>query len=103
MVQVGNAGNAADTTGYGAVTNPFAIGKYDVTVGQYTSFLNAVGATDTYGLYNTDISIDLNVAGISRSGSSGSYRYSVIGSANHPITYVSWFDAARFANWVANG
>ena len=102
-MQVGNAGNAADTTGYGAVTNPFAIGKYDVTVGQYTSFLNAVGATDTYGLYNTDISIDLNVAGISRSGSSGSYRYSVIGSANHPVTYVSWFDAARFANWVANG
>ena len=27
----------------------------------------------------------------------------MIGSANHPITYVSWFDAARFANWVANG
>ena len=103
LVQVGNAGNAADTTGYGAVTNPFAIGKYDVTVGQYTSFLNAVGATDTYGLYNTGMATDLNVAGISQSGSSGSYTYSVIGSANHPITYVSWFDAARFANWVANG
>ena len=102
-MQVGNAGNAADTTGYGAVTNPFAIGKYDVTVGQYTSFLNAVGATDTYGLYNTGMATDLNVAGISQSGSSGSYTYSVIGSANHPITYVSWFDAARFANWVANG
>ena len=103
LVQVGNAGNAADTTGYGAVTNPFAIGKYDVTVGQYTSFLNAVGATDTYGLYNTGMATDLNVAGISQSGSSGSYTYSVIGSANHPVTYVSWFDAARFANWVANG
>jgi formylglycine-generating enzyme required for sulfatase activity len=23
--------------------------------------------------------------------------------ANRPITYVSWFDAARFANWMANG
>jgi formylglycine-generating enzyme required for sulfatase activity len=24
-------------------------------------------------------------------------------SANRPITYVSWFDAARFANWMSNG
>ena len=44
-----------------------------------------------------------NIAGISQSGSSGSYTYSIIGSANHPITYVSWFDAARFANWLYNG
>jgi len=27
----------------------------------------------------------------------------VLGSANRPITYVSWFDSARFANWMANG
>jgi formylglycine-generating enzyme required for sulfatase activity len=46
---------------------------------------------------------DLNIAGISRAGSSGSYTYSVIGSANRPITYVSWLDSARFANWMANG
>ena len=29
------------------------MGKYDVTVGQYCQFLNAVAATDTYGLYNS--------------------------------------------------
>jgi formylglycine-generating enzyme required for sulfatase activity len=49
---------------------------------------------------------DLNIAGISRSGvgTLGSpYSYSVLGSGNRPITYVSWFDAARFANWVNNG
>jgi formylglycine-generating enzyme len=44
-----------------------------------------------------------NIAGITRSGSSGSYTYSVIGSGDRPITYVSWFDAARFANWLHNG
>ena len=103
LVQVGNAGNAADTTTYGAVSYDYAIGKYDVTVGQYTEFLNAVGATDTYNLYNASMATNLNVAGISRSGSSGSYTYSVIGSANHPVTYVSWYDAARFSNWLANG
>jgi formylglycine-generating enzyme required for sulfatase activity len=47
---------------------------------------------------------DSNIAGISRSGSPGSYAYSAIaGSQNKPITYVSWGDAARFANWLANG
>ena len=66
-------------------------------------FLNAVAATDTYALYNSSMATDLNAAGISRSGSPGSYTYGVVGSANHPITYVSWGDAARFANWLHNG
>lgn len=107
LVNVGNAGNAADTTGYGAVSYDYAIGKYEVTIGQYTAFLNAVAATDTYGLYNSNMGTNLNVAGITRSGSSGSCNYSVMNnsgnSANRPITYVSWFDAARFSNWMANG
>jgi len=107
LVNVGNAGNAADTTTYGAVSYNYAIAKYDVTIGQYTEFLNAVAATDAYGLYNTVMGTDLHVAGIARSGSSGSYTYSAINnggsSANRPITYVSWFDAARFSNWMNNG
>ena len=102
-VTVGDAGNAADTTGYGAVADVFAIGKYEVTIGQYTSFLNAVAATDTYSLYNASMATDLNIAGITRAGSSGSFSYSVIGSGSRPISYVSWFDAARFANWMNNG
>ena len=63
--------------------------------------------TDAYGLYNTSMGTNLNIAGISRSGSPGSYAYSVMtnggSSANRPITFVSWFDAARFANWMHNG
>jgi ELWxxDGT repeat protein len=103
MVTVGDPGNAADTTGYGAVDYLFAIGKYEVTLSQYTAFLNAVAKTDTYGLYNTNMETNLNIAGIARSGSSGYYTYSTMGSGNRPVTYVSWFDAARFANWMANG
>jgi sulfatase modifying factor 1 len=109
-VAVGDAGNAADSTTYGAVADVFAIGKYEVTIGQYTTFLNSVASvtSDSYivDLWNTSMSTDLNAAGISRSGSGtlGSpYSYSVIGSGNRPITYVSWFDAARFANWMNNG
>ncbi len=102
-VTVGDAGNAADTTTYGAVADVFVIGKYEVTIGQYTSFLNAVAATDTYSLYNPSMATDLNIAGITQAGSSGSFSYSVIGSGSRPISYVSWFDAARFANWMNNG
>ncbi len=107
MVTVGNPGNANDTNGYGVVNYEYQIGKYAVTIGQYTAFLNAVATTDTYSLYNTSMGTDLNVAGISRTGSSGSYAYSVINnggdSSNRPITFVSWWDAARFSNWMANG
>jgi formylglycine-generating enzyme required for sulfatase activity len=109
-VTVGDPGNAADTTGYGAVADVFAIGKYEVTIGQYTTFLNSVASvtSDDYivNLWNANMATDLNIAGISRSGSgslASPYSYSVIGSGNRPIAYVSWFDAARFANWVNNG
>jgi formylglycine-generating enzyme required for sulfatase activity len=99
-VTVGNAGNSADTTGYGAVGYSYQIGKYEVTNAQYGAFLNATAATDTYALYNASMSS----YGITQSGSSGSYTYSVTGAlANRPVVYVSWFDAARFANWMMNG
>ena len=105
MVTVGNPGNANDTGGYlrGAVEYSYQIGKYDVTIGQYAAFLNAVATTDTYRLYNRKMGTDASVMGIQQNGTSGSFTYSVIGSPNRPITYVSWFDAARFANWMSNG
>jgi sulfatase modifying factor 1 len=99
-VTVGNAGNAADSTGYGAVGYSYQIGKYEVTNAQYGAFLNAAAQTDSYGLYNSNMSS----LGITRSGSSGSYTYSVTGTlANRPVVYVTWFDAARMANWMVNG
>ena len=105
-VTIGDPGNPNDTaTGslYGGVGYTYNIGKYDVTLTQYTAFLNAVAATDTYALYSASMGTDLNIAGISRSGSSGSYSYAVLGSGQRPVTYVSWFDAARFSNWLHNG
>jgi sulfatase modifying factor 1 len=102
-VTVGNPGNANDSTGFGGVSYTYNIGTYDVSLLQYASFLNAVAATDTYSLWNPNLATDMNVAGISRSGISGSYTYSVIGDGNRPVTYVSWFDAARFTNWLDNG
>jgi sulfatase modifying factor 1 len=102
-VTVGNAGNTADTSGYGAVADAYNIGKNEVTISQYAEFLNAAAKTDTYGLWNSNMGSDANIAGITRDGSNGSYSYTVTGSGLRPITYVSWYDAARFTNWLGNG
>lgn len=115
MVPIGNSGNLADPrTGFGNVDYDYRISKYEVTIQQYASFLNAVAASDPYDLYNPNMATDQTIAGIARSGSPGAYTYSVIapsGSAikgasspgNRPIAYIDWFDAARFANWMHNG
>ena len=83
----------------------YQIGKYEVTAGQYTEFLNAVADSDTYGLYSTLMGDILNYgANIQRTGSSPNYSYSVAADwANRPVNYVSFWDAARFANWLHNG
>ena len=105
VVPVGNPGNAADSTGFGAVPYSYHIGEYDVTASQYTAFLNAVAATDTYGVYNSAMSGTTGGnPGIVQAGVSGSYIYSVIdGRGNHPVTDVTYWDATRFTNWLDNG
>jgi formylglycine-generating enzyme required for sulfatase activity len=104
-VTVGDPGNAADTApaGYGAVADAFQIMKYEFTNQQYTAFLNSVAATDTYSLYNTTMGSNAR-GGITQSGASGSYTYAVKPNmGDKPVNYVSWFDAARVANWLMNG
>jgi formylglycine-generating enzyme required for sulfatase activity len=108
LVPVGNPGNAPDirydATGFGSVGYSYQIGKYEVTAGQYTEFLNAVAKADPNGLYNTNMFISSVGAKIQRTGSSPNYSYSVAADwANRPVNYVSFWDAARFANWLHNG
>ncbi len=116
-VTVGNPDNAGEGSGLiyggygparicGAVGYTYNIGKYEVTAGQYTKFLNAVAAGDPHGLFNTSMadSTDLRGCNIQRSGSSGSYTYSVASDwENRPVNFVSFWDACRFANWLHNG
>ena len=110
-VTVGNAGNANDGDGHGAVSSVYAIGKFEVTAGQYIRFLNAVAAEDTYGLYNPLMDSAESGCQITRHGTSGNYTYDFGGRpdgeesdwASRPVNYVCWGDAARFANWLHNG
>ena len=114
-VPVGNAGNAGEWSGEsyggygpdricGAVNYTYSIGKYEVTAGQYTEFLNAVAKTDTYGLYSPNMWNGEYACKIQRNGSPGSYTYSVAAEwANRPVNYVGWGDTTRFTNWMHNG
>ena len=111
FVIVDDPGNAPDTevmgdgtTGYGSVGDTFWIGKYEVTAGQYTEFLNKVARADPHGLYNTQMWNATYGCKIERSGVAGNYTYSVSADrANRPVNYVSFWDACRFANWLHNG
>jgi hypothetical protein len=55
LVTVGNPGNAPNTRyngiSVGSVAHDYRIGKYEITTGQYTEFLNAVAKGDPNGLY----------------------------------------------------
>ena len=109
MVTVGDPGNEADplnspaVPGIGAVAYEFRIGKYEVTNTQYTEFLNSVATADLNGLYNAKMASDV-IGGITRSGASGSYTYTVKADmGDKPVNYVSWYDALRFCNWLHNG
>ncbi len=115
LVPIGNPGNAGEWSGgsfggegpnrvCGAVDYTYSIGKYEVTSGQYTEFLNAVAKTDTYGLYNVYMWNNDYSCKIQQSGSPGNYTYSVAPNyANRPVNWVSYWDACRFANWLHNG
>jgi len=115
VVTVGNPRNAGELSGHsaggfgedricGAVDYTYNIGKYEVTAGQYTEFLNKVAKTDTYGLYNAKMYSNAFGCKIWRRGSLGNFSYSVAsGYANRPVDYVSYWAACRFANWLHNG
>ncbi len=107
LVPVGDVMNLADTaTGFGSVSYAYSMGKYDVTMAQYTSFLGAVAATtDPYGLYNTSMATATPTYGIIRTSTTAGFSYALrnAASGNVPVSFVSWGDAARFVNWLQNG
>ncbi len=120
-VPVGNPGNAGELSGNGgsygpericgAVDYAYNIGKYEVTAGQYRDFLNAVdpGHTNPYSVYNS--SMDTSSYGCQITWNAGASTYDFSGRpsgteadwANRPVNGVSWYDAARFTNWLTTG
>jgi len=103
-VLVGDACNAADTTGHGSVSYVYEIGKYEVTAAQYAAFLNAVAKADPHGLYHPSMWTHPGGCKIERLGVDGDYSYRVEPQhAKRPVNYISIWDAYRFVNWLHNG
>jgi sulfatase modifying factor 1 len=104
-VFVGDAGNS----GIGAVDYDFRMGRYEVIMSQYATFLNTVAAVTSQeyliNLWSPNMNLG-TIAGVARSGSGtlvDPFIYTTVGSGQRPIHNVDWSDAARFANWMHNG
>ena len=119
-VPVDAPANPADpATDYGAVGHAFRIARSETTIDQYVAFLNGVAGVPANeviaGLWSKEMSKEKEDTGplILRSGAGSAadpYRYTVAPSGkwgaragSRPAPWVSWYDAARFANWMHNG
>ena len=82
FVTIGNPNNAADTTGSpnpaGSVAYTYNLGKYEVSRDMVTKA-------------NTAGSLGITLADMSSYGGNG---------VNKPATGVSWYEAAKFVNWL---
>ena len=100
FVDVNDRQNAASSLGFGAVAYDYKIGKYLVTNCEYVEFLNIVARTDTFSNYYNETTTGI---GINRNGTSGSYTYTIkTNYGNKPVVGVSWFECARYCNWLHN-
>ena len=72
FVNVGNAGNAADTTGYGAVAYSYRISTYEIPQ-------DVITKATASGMANVI---------------SGPW------TSNQPAANINWYEAAAFANWL---
>ena len=84
FVTIGDAGNAADSTGYGAVAHEYNIGKYEVTNGQWDTFASVAGTPTG----NPSCAYDENPYWT---------------GTNVPTNSVSWYEALQFCNYLTSG
>ena len=105
FVTVGKPGNYAYLeTGFGRVDYEYNISKYVITNRQWAIFLNAVARyEDPFGLFNENMQKGL-FGGIQRQEDDGRIIYRAKREMEElPVVYISWYDAARFCNWMEFG
>ena len=112
MTNIGDPGNAPDYPypdpwiPVGSVSYTYQISTYEVSVAQYTEFLNAAAASDPNGLWRESMETGggIGLPIITRSGMEGSYAYSAVtGRENEPVRYVDFYNGLRLCNWLSNG
>jgi formylglycine-generating enzyme required for sulfatase activity len=105
-VVIDSPGNPPDATpigSFGSVDYEYSISRFETTNAEYVSFLNAKAASDPLGLFDPSMESATH-GGIVRTGTDGSYSYAAkAGFEEEAVNYVTFYDAARFANWIHNG
>ena len=90
-IDVNNEGNIADNNNLGSVNYDFYISKSEVTNSEYAAFLTSVeGRNSTW----------VKEMAISKNGKTYTAEE---GKENDAVRYISFWDAARFANWLTTG
>ena len=108
FLTISNTSNSASSpSGLGAVSSVYRMSDTETTNAEYVAFLNSVAkSSDPFGLYNVASGTSVN-GGIIRTGSAGNFTYAVKtdipNRGTMPVNFVSWFDAARYVNWLQTG
>jgi formylglycine-generating enzyme required for sulfatase activity len=82
FVTIGNAGNTADTTGYGAVGYNYQISATEVTIAEFSAFTNATGVGGNENYWNDGTR--------------------TVGTAA-PSSKVSLYEAMKYCNYITSG
>lgn len=80
-IQISNPGNDCDQNGAGSVAYEYSIGKYEVSISQYVE------------AYNQDDSL----------GDGDELYWADLLGSNAPVACLSWYEAARYCNWLTSG
>ena len=80
------------------ITQPFYMGTYEVTIGQYLAYLNAGGDPSGVDFADGDCPVEAYGDSYRMKTSSGAFW----GNLNQPMVEVSWSGARSFSQWLAD-
>lgn len=105
-VRITDAGNIGDRLNQykGAVGYEYYISRTELSNSEYCAFLNSVAtADDPFSLYHENMENAVG-GGIVRQKTVDGYSYHCKeGWENRPVVYISYYDLARYANWLHYG
>lgn len=78
------------------ISQPFAIGRYEVTVDQYATFVEATGheSASSCRVYNEDGSVFIDTEGLTWRNPGFAQ------SGSSPVVCINWFDAIAYVSWI---
>jgi formylglycine-generating enzyme required for sulfatase activity len=78
----------------------FSIGRYPVTVGEFSRFINATGYLTDEEKSSTASYVTVDNQTVQRTDASWHNPY-IEQNDNHPVVFVSWLDAIYYSNWLS--